>query len=219
MTRVVVADDQALVREGFRLLLDLAGIEVVGEAEDGQVALDQIRSTRPDVALMDIRMPEMDGIEATRRAAAASPDTKVLVLTTFDLDEYVFEAFRAGASGFLLKSVGGEQLVDGIRSVAAGESLVAPEITLRLLRRFLAGPPSGGMPAGSELMSDREVQVMGLIARGYSNAEIADELMIGIATVKTHVARVLEKLEVRDRVQVVIAAYESGFVAPGNERP
>jgi DNA-binding NarL/FixJ family response regulator len=189
MTSVVIADDQALVREGFRLLLDLSGISVVGEAANGREALDEIREKRPDVALMDIRMPEMDGLEATRRAASASPGTKILVLTTFDIDEYVFDAFRAGASGFLLKTVGGDQLVDGINAVAAGESLVAPEITMRLLNRFLDGPPEGGLPAGAEQMSERELEVMRLVARGQSNAEIAEELIIGIATVKTHVAQ------------------------------
>jgi DNA-binding NarL/FixJ family response regulator len=216
--RVLIADDQALVRTGFRLILDAEeDIEVVGEAEHGRHALEQSRSLRPDVILMDIRMPEMDGIEATRSVTEGGDSpTRVLILTTFDLDEYVYDALQAGASGFLLKDVPPEQLAAGVRVVASGEALLAPSITRRLVeefahkRRATAEPP----PALEEL-TPRELEVFKLIARGLSNAEIAGELVVSETTVKTHVARVLMKLGLRDRVQAVVLAYEAGVVTPG----
>lgn len=217
MIRVLLADDQELVRAGFRLILDLEpDIEVVGEAADGQECLRMVGGVRPDVVLMDIRMPRLDGIEATRRIAAAG-GPRVLVLTTFDLDQYVFEAMRAGASGFLLKDVPRHQLVTAVRVVAEGDTLLAPAITQRLVQRFLRLPaPSTGVPEQVRALSDREREVFALVARGLSNAEIAAQLVLGEATVKTHVARVLAKLALRDRVQAVILAYESGFVQPGS---
>lgn len=218
MTRVALVDDQSLVREGFRLILELEGITVVGEAANGRDGLELIRNERPDVVLMDVRMPEMDGIEATRRAAKASPETRVLVLTTFDLDEYVFSAFQAGASGFLLKSVDRDQLVSAVRTVVAGDALVAPQITRRLLDRFMSRPPTGTLSGGMQDLSARELEVFKLVARGMTNAEVGETLFVSQSTVKTHVARILDKLELRDRVQVVIAAYESGFIEPGSER-
>jgi DNA-binding NarL/FixJ family response regulator len=214
---VLLADDQELVRSGFRLILELAdGIEVVGEAADGREAVRLAKELQPDVVLMDVRMPELDGIEATRRLRQAGVDARVLVLTTFDLDEYVYGAIRAGASGFLLKDAPREQLVTAVRTVARGEALLAPAITQRLIERFVARPPaSEAAPALTEL-SARELEVLRLLARGLSNAEIAAELIVGEATVKTHVARVLRKLGVRDRVQAVVFAYESGLVQAGN---
>lgn len=218
MIRVALADDQELVRAGFRLILELEDdIEVVGEAADGRAALEVLRAERPDVALIDVRMPEMDGIEATRRAAQASPDTKVLILTTFDLDEYVHAAMRAGASGFLLKDVSREDLPRAVRTVARGDALLDAAVTRRLVERFLRRPTpsSGGRPAGLAELSDRELEVLLAVARGLSNGEIASELFIAEATVKTHIARLLQKVGCRDRVQLVIAAYESGLVEPG----
>jgi DNA-binding NarL/FixJ family response regulator len=214
--RVLLADDQELVRSGFRLILDLAdGIEVAGEARDGLEAVRLAKELQPDVVLMDVRMPEVDGIEATRRLRRAGVDAHVLVLTTFDLDEYVYDALRAGAAGFLLKDAPREQLVAAVRTVARGEALLAPAITQRLIERFVARPPlEEAAPALGEL-SARELEVLRLLARGLSNAEIAAELVVGEATVKTHVARILRKLEVRDRVQAVVFAYESGLVEPG----
>jgi DNA-binding NarL/FixJ family response regulator len=223
--RVLLVDDQALIRAGFRMILDAEeDMEVVGECADGTQAVDSARRLKPDVVLMDIRMPEMDGIEATRRIAGKGGDAdsgagggaKVLMLTTFDLDEYVYDALQAGASGFLLKDVPAEQLVDGIRVVAAGEALLAPSVTKRLIQEFSRG--GGGHhkpPAELEELTPRELEVFKLIARGMSNAEIAEELVVSETTVKTHVARVLMKLGVRDRVQAVVLAYESGVVAPG----
>jgi DNA-binding NarL/FixJ family response regulator len=214
--RVLLADDQELVRSGFRLILELAdGIEVVGEAADGREAVRLAKELQPDVVLMDVRMPELDGIEAIRRLRQAGVDAHVLVLTTFDLDEYVYAAMRAGASGFLLKDAPREQLVTAVRTVARGEALLAPTVTKRLIERFVDRPaPTEAAPALAEL-SARELEVLQLLARGLSNAEIADELVIGEATVKTHVARILRKLDVRDRVQAVVIAYESGVVEPG----
>jgi DNA-binding NarL/FixJ family response regulator len=216
MIRVLLADDQELVRSGFRLILELAdGIEVVGEAADGREAVRLAKELQPDVVLMDVRMPELDGIEATRRLRQAGVEARVLVLTTFDLDEYVYGAMRAGASGFLLKDAPREQLVTAVRTVGRGEALLAPAITKRLIERFVDRPaPLEAAPALAEL-SGRELEVLRLVARGLSNAEIADELIIGEATVKTHVARVLRKLDLRDRVQAVVLAYESGVVEPG----
>jgi DNA-binding NarL/FixJ family response regulator len=218
--RVLLADDQELVRSGFRLILEQAdGIEVAGEAADGVEAVRLGKELQPDVVLMDVRMPELDGIEATRRLRHAGVDARVLVLTTFDLDEYVYAAMRAGASGFLLKDAPREQLVTAVRTVARGEALLAPAITRRLIERFIERPtPGEASPAVAEL-STRELEVLRLLARGLSNGEIADELVIGEATVKTHVASVLRKLQLRDRVQAVVLAYETGLVEPGRERP
>jgi DNA-binding NarL/FixJ family response regulator len=217
---VLLADDQALVRAGFRLIVELEpGMKVVGEAEDGRQAIELARELRPDVVLMDIRMPGLDGIEATRRLTEAGSNARVLVLTTFDLDEYVYEAMQAGASGFLLKDVPREQLVAGIRVVAGGESLLAPAITRRLIEQFLRRPPPGtAVPPRLEELSDRELEVLRHLARGMSNAEIAKALYVGDATVKTHVAHILQKLDLRDRVQAVVFAYEAGLVQAG-ERP
>jgi DNA-binding NarL/FixJ family response regulator len=217
--RVLIADDQALVRAGFRMILDAEDdIDVVGEASDGLEAVSAAARLKPDVVLMDIRMPELDGIEATRRVLAADgdPPTRVLMLTTFDLNEYVYDALRAGASGFLLKDVPPEQLADGIRVVAGGDALLAPSITRRLIQEFAqAGPPSGPPPKGLDELTARELEVFKLVARGLSNAEIAAELIVSETTVKTHVARMLMKLGIRDRVQAVVLAYESGIAVPG----
>jgi DNA-binding NarL/FixJ family response regulator len=214
--RVLIADDQELVRSGFRLILELAdGIEVAGEAADGREAVRAAKELQPDVVLMDVRMPELDGIEATRRIRQAGIDARVLVLTTFDLDEYVYAAVRAGASGFLLKDAPREQLVTAVRTVARGEALLAPAITQRLIERFVARPPAEEAAPGLAELSARELEVLRLVARGLSNAEIASELVVGEATVKTHVARILRKLDLRDRVQAVVLAYETGLVEPG----
>jgi DNA-binding NarL/FixJ family response regulator len=213
MIRVLLADDQALVRGGFRLILDRdAEIEVLAEAGDGSEAIAQARSLRPDVVLMDIRMPGLDGIEATRRLVADPQfEGKVLMLTTFDLDEYVVEAIRAGASGFLLKDVDPPDLIHAVHTVARGDALLAPTITRRLLEQYVARTPLEPPPDFTE----RETEVARLIARGLSNAEIGSELYLSEATVKTHVTRVLGKLGLRDRVQVVVWAYESGLIVPG----
>jgi DNA-binding NarL/FixJ family response regulator len=216
---VLIADDQALVRAGFRSILEAQpGIKVVGEAADGRDAVHLARVRRPAVVLMDIQMPDIDGLEATRRiVAAATPEdpVAVLMLTTFDLNEYVYEALRAGASGFLLKDVPPEDLVAAVRVVAAGDGLIAPTITKRLIEQFARSSPPATPPAGLEELTPREVEVLMLVARGLSNGEIADELVISDATVKTHVKRVLAKLDARDRVQAVVAAYEAGLVTPG----
>jgi DNA-binding NarL/FixJ family response regulator len=216
--RVLIADDQALVRTGFRMILDAEpDIEVVGEAENGSEAVTLSRSLQPDVVLMDIRMPEMDGIEATRRVVAPSDGAapRVLMLTTFDLDEYVYDALRAGASGFLLKDVPAEQLAAGVRMVAAGDALLAPSITRRLIEEFAAAPAAAAPPPGLDELTPRELEVFKLVARGLSNAEIAEQLIVGETTVKTHVTRLLMKLGLRDRVQAVVLAYEFGVVMPG----
>ncbi len=215
--RVVVADDQGMVRTGLRSLLEgESDIEVVGEAADGEEAIATIRRLRPDVALMDIRMPTLDGIAATRRLVAERVATRVLVLTTFDLDEYVFEALRAGASGFLLKDATAEDLVAAIRVLARGDALLAPAVTQRVIEAF-ASHPRRDRELATKLseLSRREVEVLQLLARGASNAEIARELVVSEATAKTHVAHILSKLDVRDRVQAVIFAYESGLVQSG----
>ena len=212
--KVLIVDDQALVRTGFRKILESEpDLEVVGEAGDGGEAIEAVALLRPDVVLMDIRMPRLDGLEATRRIVGA---TRVLILTTFDLNEYVYEALRAGASGFLLKDAPADQLVTAIRVVAAGEALLAPSITRRLIEEFAHRPPPNAQPGQLEALSPRELDVLRLIARGLSNAEIAGELFLGDATVKTHVSRILHKLALRDRVQAVVLAYESGLLQPGN---
>jgi DNA-binding NarL/FixJ family response regulator len=209
--RVLIADDQALVRAGFRMILDAEeDLDVVGEAPDGLAAVDAARRLKPDVV-------QLDGIEATRRLLALGGETpaRVLMLTTFDLNEYVYEALRAGASGFLLKDVPPEQLADGIRVVARGDALLAPSITRRLIHEFARATPASGPPPGFDELTAREVEVFKLVARGLSNAEIAAELVVGETTVKTHVARLLMKLGLRDRVQAVVLAYESGVAVPG----
>jgi DNA-binding NarL/FixJ family response regulator len=213
--RVLLADDQELIRSGLRTVLEAeGGFEVVAEAADGREAVAHAQRLKPDVVLMDIRMPEMDGIEATRAIAATAPETRVLVLTTYDLDEYVYAALTAGASGFLLKSVPTAQLVQGIRVVADGVALLAPSLTRRLVERFLAAPPDGS-PQALRGLTEREVEVLTQIARGLSNAEIAATLFVSEATVKTHVNHLLAKLQLRDRVQAVVLAYECGLVRPG----
>jgi len=211
--RVLLAEDQELVRAGFRLILELADLEVVGEARDGAEAVELARELDPDVVLMDVRMPRMDGIEATRRLALAGLRARVLVLTTFDLDQHVYDALQAGASGFLLKDVDRERLVEAVRTVAAGEALLAPPVLRRLVAHYVQSPPAElARPAGLDELSERELEVLRLIGRGLSNAEIAAELVISLATVKTHVRHVLQKLRLRDRVQAVVVAYESGLV-------
>ncbi|HZQ65315.1 MAG TPA: response regulator [Gaiellaceae bacterium] len=217
--RVLIVDDQALVRTGFRMILEAeTDLEVVGEAADGLEAVEQARRLEPDVVLMDVRMPEVDGIEATRRLLEThGSQAKVVMLTTFDMDEYVYEALRAGASGFLLKDVPPEQLVAGIRAVASGDALLAPSVTRRVIEEFVRRPPDSVRTPPAQLgeLTARELEVLKLIARGLSNAEIAGELVVSETTVKTHVAHVLMKLQLRDRVQAVVLAYESGLVQPG----
>ncbi|HET7648082.1 MAG TPA: response regulator transcription factor [Gaiellaceae bacterium] len=214
MTRILLADDQALVRGGFRLILDAEpDLEVVAEAADGGEAVELAAAARPDVALLDIRMPGLDGIEATRRLVAAQPETRVLILTTFDLDEYVVEAFRAGASGFLLKTAPPHQLVAAVRTVREGDALLAPASTRRLIQQ--AARPPAVAPALEELTA-REHEVLRLLARGLSNTEIATELVVEPSTVKSHVASVLAKLGLRDRIHAVVFAYESGVVQAGS---
>lgn len=217
MIRVVIADDQAVVRGGLRMILESEqGIEVVGEAADGRQALDLIRELDPDVVLMDIRMPGVDGIEATRRLVTAGGRAPVLVLTTYDLDENVYDALKAGAAGFLVKTESPERLVQAVRVVAAGEALVGSDITRRLVDRFVTGlRPNTPAPPELEELTARELEVLKLVARGLSNAEIAETLVVSDGTVKTHVARILSKLGLRDRVQVVVFAYECGMVEPG----
>ena len=221
MIRVLVVDDQALVRGGFRMMLDAQeDIEVVGEAADGREALRRAHELGPDVVLMDIRMPELDGISAARRLLAAPDAPRILMLTTFDLDEYVYEAMKAGASGFLLKDVEPEQLVRAVRTVAAGDALLSPTITRRLIEEFVRRPPAGtGLPAELADLTERELDVMRLVARGLSNVEIAGELFVTEATVKTHLTHILTKLRLRDRIQAVVLAYESGLIRPGEAQP
>jgi DNA-binding NarL/FixJ family response regulator len=215
--RVVIADDQTLVRRGFRLILNSADIPVMAEAANGNEAVAAVRTHRPDVVLMDIRMPELDGLEATRRILAAPPggDVRIIILTTFDLDQYVYAALAAGASGFLLKDVSPEHLVAAVQLVRTGDALLAPSITRRLVERFAPLPAMAtGAPARSlSALTPRELEVLGLVARGMSNAELAAALTLSEATVKTHVARILTKLGLRDRVQAVVLAYETGLVS------
>jgi DNA-binding NarL/FixJ family response regulator len=215
--RVLVADDQTLVRTGFRLILRADGIDVVAEATNGTEAVEGVRRTRPDVVLMDVRMPEMDGLEATRRILTGAPDTpRVIILTTFDLDRYVYAALSAGASGFLLKDVTPEQLTAAVRTVRTGDALLAPAITRRLVQRFAQhGSDTAALHRDLASLTPRELEVLGLLARGLSNAELASRLHLAEATVKTHVARILAKLGLRDRVQAVIVAYETGLVSAG----
>jgi DNA-binding NarL/FixJ family response regulator len=219
--RVGIADDQALVRDGLRVQLGYAeGVTVVGEAANGEQAVAPARQQRPDVLLMDIRMPVLDGVEATRRVRAdpALSEVRVLILTTFDLDEHVYGALSAGASGFLLKDATPEEIVHAVRVVAGGESLLAPAITTRLVREF-ARRPSGGRPKPGALdgLTAREREVLVLVAQGLSNAEIADRMVVSPLTAKTHVSRILTKLNLRDRAQLVVAAYEAGLVVPGGD--
>jgi DNA-binding NarL/FixJ family response regulator len=218
--RVLLCDDQALVRSGFRMILEARDdIEVVAEAEDGAQALELTWRQLPDVVLMDVRMPRIDGVEATRRLVQAGAEARVVILTTFDLDEYVFEALRAGASGFLLKDVQPEQLVDAVRVVARGEALLAPAVTRRLLDRFahaLPGPQAP--PAELAELTDREREVLALLAGGLSNAELAERLVLSETTIKTHVSSILRKLGLRDRVQAVVLAYQAGLVHTQSSR-
>ncbi|TCO47711.1 DNA-binding NarL/FixJ family response regulator [Kribbella antiqua] len=214
--RVLIADDQALVRTGFRMILTARGIEVVGEAADGTEAIEAVRRLRPDVVLMDIRMPTMDGLEATRRILAESPACRVLMLTTFDLDRYVYAALAAGASGFLLKDVTPEYLAAAVRLVNTGDALIAPSITRRLVERFAS--PEAPQPAihrDLAVLTPRELEVLTLMGHGLSNAELALELTLSEATIKTHVARIFAKLTLRDRAQAVVLAYETGLITPG----
>ncbi|GAB2736095.1 response regulator [Streptomyces bullii] len=215
--RVLIADDQQMVRQGFTVLLDTQpDIEVIGQAVDGLDAVAKVAETAPDVVLMDIRMPELGGIEATRRITVATPHIKVLVLTTFDLDEYVYEALRAGASGFLLKDASADQLAEAVRVIAAGDALLAPGITRRLIAEFsrLDGRPRAPLKERVGDLTERETEVLALIAQGLSNAEIAQRLVVAEQTVKTHVGRILVKLGLRDRTQAAVFAYESGLVRP-----
>jgi DNA-binding NarL/FixJ family response regulator len=217
--RVMVVDDQALVRTGFRMILDAEpDIDVVGEAEDGLAAVELAERANPDVILMDIRMPRLDGVEATARITARPDPPRVLILTTFDLDEYVFAALRAGASGFLLKDTPAEELAAAVRTVAGGDALLAPSVTKRVIEEFAAATPAAPVPTeGLDQLTEREHEVLVHMAKGRSNAEIAEALYLGETTVKTHVGRVLMKLQLRDRVQAVVLAYESGLVRPGQQ--
>jgi DNA-binding NarL/FixJ family response regulator len=214
--RVLIADDQALMRGGFRMILDAQDdIEVVGEAIDGRDAIEQFGRLHPDVIVMDVRMPAMDGIEATRRLTEGDSPARVLILTTFDLDEYVYGALRAGASGFLLKDRPPEELVSAVRVVASGEALLAPSVTRRLIEEFAKRRKEPTPPEGLDELTHREREVLALMAQGLSNTEIAAHLFVAETTVKTHVGRVLQKLQLRDRAQAVVLAYESGLVQPG----
>jgi DNA-binding NarL/FixJ family response regulator len=215
--RVVIADDQALVRTGFSMILAAEGIDVVAEVADGAKAVEAVRRTRPDVVLMDIRMPEVDGLEATRRILSAGPDApRVIILTTFDLDRYVYAALSAGASGFLLKDVSPEHLVAAVRLVRSGDALLAPSITRRLVERFARRDDQAAtLHRDLSTLTPRELDVFRLLAKGLSNAEVAGGLLVSDATVKTHVARILSKLGLRDRAQAIVVAYETGLVTPG----
>lgn len=215
MITVLIADDQAMVRSGLRLILEAEDdIVVVAEAENGEEGVRLTRREKPDVVLMDVRMPVMDGMEATRQITEQAEGTRVIVLTTFDLDDYVYGSLRAGASGFLLKDAGGDQLVDAVRIVASGDALIAPSITKRLIAEFAHRPAPAEVKGLGEL-TERELEVLGLMAKGLSNAEIGEALFVSETTVKTHVSHILTKLHLRDRVQAVVAAYESGLATPG----
>jgi DNA-binding NarL/FixJ family response regulator len=216
--RVVIADDQALMRTGFRMILTADGIDVVADAANGAAAVDAVRRTRPDVVLMDVRMPQMDGLEATRRILSGTDPhaPRVIILTTFDLDRYVYAALSAGASGFLLKDVSPEHLVAAVRLVRSGDALLAPAITRRLIERYAArDSQTATLHRDLSTLTPRELEVLRLLARGLSNAELAASLQLGDATVKTHVARILSKLRLRDRAQAIVVAYETGLVTPG----
>jgi DNA-binding NarL/FixJ family response regulator len=220
--RVVIADDQALVRTGFRMILTADGIDVVAEAATGVEAVDAVRRTLPDVVLMDVRMPEMDGLEATRRILSGTDERapRVIILTTFDLDRYVYAALSAGASGFLLKDVSPEQLVAGVRLVRSGDALLAPAITRRLIERYaVRDSQTATLHRDLSTLTPRELEVLQLLAGGLSNAELAARLQLSDATVKTHVARILSKLRLRDRAQAIVVAYETGLVTPGARAP
>ena len=217
--RILVVDDQVLVRSGLRMILDAEnGLSVIGEAGNGRQAIELARRTRPDVILMDIRMPVMDGIDATRRLTGSGldPEPRVLILTTFDLDDYVYAAIRAGASGFLLKDAPPDDLIHAIRVVARGEALLAPTVTRRLIEEFASRPEPEAQPEGMGELTERELEVLRSLAAGLSNAEIANVLFVSEATVKTHISHILTKLDLRDRVQAVVVAYESGLVRPGD---
>jgi DNA-binding NarL/FixJ family response regulator len=218
---VLVVDDEPLVRSGVRMILEGEDdIEVVGEAADGNKALERARALAPDVVILDIRMPGMDGIETTRRLLQRADAPRILILTTFDLDEYVYQAMKAGASGFILKNIPPAKLVDAVRTVAEGDALLAPAITRRMIERFVRRAPAGtGRPAQLAELTERELSVLRLIARGLSNAEIASTLFLSEATVKSHVNRVLSKLDLRDRTQATVLAYETGLVEPGDTTP
>jgi DNA-binding NarL/FixJ family response regulator len=217
VTRVLIADDQALVRTGFKMILMSAGIDVVGEAADGLEAVKLARTLRPDVILMDIRMPGLDGLEAARRVLSESPRIRIIMLTTFDLDKYVYTALAAGASGFLLKDVTPEHLANSVRLVSTGDALLSPSITRRLVERFARtdGPPP--VPADLSALTPRELEVLRLVGRGLSNSEIAEGLTVSEATVKTHVTRIFAKLELRDRAQAVVLSYETGLITPAGQ--
>ncbi|HEV7566996.1 MAG TPA: response regulator transcription factor [Microbacteriaceae bacterium] len=221
MIHVLVVDDEPLVRSGVRMILEGEDdIEVVGEAADGNKALERARALAPDVVILDIRMPGMDGIETTRRLLQRADAPRILILTTFDLDEYVYQAMKAGASGFILKNIPPAKLVDAVRTVAEGDALLAPAITRRMIERFVRRAPAGtGRPAQLAELTERELSVLRLIARGLSNAEIASTLFLSEATVKSHVNRVLSKLDLRDRTQATVLAYETGLVEPGDTTP
>jgi DNA-binding NarL/FixJ family response regulator len=218
MISVVIADDQQLVVDGFRLILDVEpDIQVIGHADGGRRAVDEVLRLNPDVVLMDIRMPDVDGIQATRALIDAGSASRILILTTFDSESYLYEAMRAGASGFLVKDVRRDQLTDAIRAIAGGESLVAPRLVRQLVEDFChRPPPSSGTPVELQILTERELDVLKLVARGRSNAEIAGDLFLSEATVKTHLAHLTQKLGLRDRVQAVVLAYESGLVRPGD---
>jgi DNA-binding NarL/FixJ family response regulator len=216
--RVVIADDQELVRSGLEMVLQVRGVDVVGLAADGRAAVDVVRRTRPDVVLMDIRMPVLDGIAATRALSAAGITTRVLILTTYGLDSYVYAALKAGAAGFLLKTTPPDRLVDGITTVANGEALLAPSLTRRLIEEHVRRPPpTEGVPRALASLTEREIEVFTLIARSLSNSDIAARLVVSEATVKTHINRILAKLSLRTRVELVVLAYESGLISPGTQ--
>jgi DNA-binding NarL/FixJ family response regulator len=216
MTTVLIADDQELVRDGLRLILDVeAGVELVGEARNGREAVELTNRLRPDVVLMDVRMPELDGMEATRQIIRSGSGARVLMLTTYDEDSYLYEAIRAGASGFLLKDSRREQLMAAIRTVATGEAVLHPQLTRRLLEKFGSGPAPDGLPAVLRGLTDRELEVFRWVATGSTNAEIAARMCLSEATVKTHLAHLMQKLRLRDRVHAVVTAYECGLVRPG----